>query len=245
MNFKKTIFIFLSIISATISQAQTEFSICLYDSARQRPIHVTVYQPYKVNSHTKVIIFNHGYDGNKNPVSNQTYAYLTRFLSKKGYYIISIQHELPNDPLLAMEGAFMRTRMPNWERGVENIRFTIHEFKKLKAELNWKELTIIGHSNGGDMTMLFATEYPELLSKAISMDHRRMIMPRVSQPQIYTLRGCDYEADPYVIPTNDEQQKYHITVIKLDGITHSDMGQRGTDEQHQRITKYIWKFLKQ
>lgn len=67
---------------------------------------------------------------------------------------------MADDPLLAMEGNFMETRMPNWERGVANILFTIQEFKKLKPQLNWNDFILIGHSNGGDMTMLFATRYP-------------------------------------------------------------------------------------
>lgn len=92
-----------------------------FDTSRNRVIPLAVYQPHKVNLKTKVIIFSHGYDGNKNNKSNQTYAYLTRFLSQKGFYVISIQHELVDDPLLAMEGNFMETRMPNWERGVANI----------------------------------------------------------------------------------------------------------------------------
>ena len=91
---------------------------------------------------------------------------------------------MADDPLLAMEGNFMETRMPNWERGVANILFTIQEFKKLKPQLNWNDFILIGHSNGGDMTMLFATRYPQLINKAISMDHRRMIMPRTRNPRL-------------------------------------------------------------
>lgn len=198
----------LFILFTTCNFAQSEFTTCLFDSARNRPIPVAIYQPEKMNAHTQVIIFNHGYDGNKNSRSNKTYTYLTRFLSEKGYYVISIQHELPNDPLLAMEGNFMGIRMPNWKQGIDNILFTINEFKKLKPELNWKNATMIGHSNGGDMTMLFATECPELITRAISLDHRRMIMPRTNAPRIYTLRGCDYEPDSDVIPSEDEQKNY-------------------------------------
>ena len=69
-------------------------------------------------------------------------------------------------------------------------------------------------------------------------------MPRTSNPRIYTLRGCDYEADPNVIPSKDEQEKLHITVIKLDSITHTNMGHQGSDEQHNLINHYIYKFLK-
>lgn len=242
MNRLITILVFL--VSVTEGFSQAVFTTCLFDASRNRIIPVAVYQPQKQNPKTKVIIFNHGYDGNQNRKSNESYSYLTRSFSQRGYYVISIQHELPGDSLLAMSGEFMQTRMPNWERGVENMLFVIQEFKKLKPDLNWKELSVIGHSNGGDMTMLFATRYPELLKKAISLDHRRMVMPRCSNPRIYTLRGCDYGADEQVIPTEEEQQKLHITVVKLQGIGHGDMDDKGSAKQHDEILHYIMGFLK-
>ena len=55
--------------------------------------------------------------------------------------MISIQHELSDDPLLAMEGDFMQTRMPNWERGTDHILLTIQEIKNKKPQLNWREIT--------------------------------------------------------------------------------------------------------
>lgn len=45
--------------------SQTEFNACLFDASRNRVIPITVNQPQKVNSKTKVIVFSHGYDGNK------------------------------------------------------------------------------------------------------------------------------------------------------------------------------------
>lgn len=235
--------IFSAFAVTTAAISQTVFTTCLYDSGRNRPIPIAIYQPEHLAEHSRVIIFNHGYDGNKNIHSNQTYSSLIQPLSAKGYYVICIQHELPNDPLLAMEGDFMTTRMPNWQRGVENILFTLCEFKKLKPELDWNDLVMMGHSNGGDMTMLFATQYPNMLAKAISMDHRRMIMPRTNHPLIYTLRGSDYDADKGVIPTAEEQEKYHITVVQLNGINHSDMGNKGKAEQHKVMLDYIYDFL--
>lgn len=241
---KKLTIIFVLLLSTFSCFSQTEFTTCLFDASRNRVIPIAVYQPHNANSKTKVIVFNHGYDGNKNSKSNQAYVYLTRFLSQKGFYVISIQHELADDPLLAMEGDFMRTRMPNWERGVANIFFTISEFKKMKPQLDWNSLMLIGHSNGGDMTMLFATKYPQLVCKAISMDHRRMMMPRTQKPRLYTLRGCDYEADAGVLPTEQEQKQFRVKVVKLDGVTHSNMGENGTEEQHNLINQYLYEFVK-
>ncbi len=223
--------------------AQTEFTVSLYDSQRERIVPIAVYEPKHINKKTSVVIFNHGYGQNVTD-SYLTYSCLTKPLAEKGYYVISIQHELPDDAPLAMTGEFMKTRLSNWERGVENIVFTVELFKRLKPELNWNNLSVIGHSNGGDMAMLLATKHPQIARKVITLDHRRMIMPRCDTPQIYTLRGSDYDADKDVIPTIEEQQKHCITVIKLDGIKHSDMDDKGTREQHNTILYYLYKFLK-
>lgn len=122
--------------------------------------------------------------------------------------------------------------------------FTIGEFKKIRPDLDWKSLALIGHSNGGDMVMLFATEYPGLIWKAISLDHRRMTMPKTDKPQICTLRGCDYDADKNVIPTPEEQLRYHIPVIRLEEIRHGDMDNKGSKEQHNIILSHLYRFLK-
>jgi predicted esterase len=43
-------------------------------------------------------------------------------------------------------------RKPTWERGVQNILFTIAELKKNKPNLNLEKVILIGHSNGGDIS---------------------------------------------------------------------------------------------
>ena len=244
---KKTYFILLlTFVFSLNASAQTEYSLSLYDSVRERVIPVTVYSPKKVNHHTAVVVFSHGYDKNKDPQSNQRYAYLNRYLAEKGYYVISIQHEHPDDPPMPLTGGnFAVTRRSNWIRGKANIMFTIDSFKALKPSLNWKKLILIGHSNGGDMSMLCIDEQPQLFYKGITLDSRRMRMPRTDSPRLYTLRGCDYEADEGVLPTEEEQKQYHMTVVKLDGIKHRDMGRRGTDDQHDIIKRKVYEFVKE
>lgn len=226
--------------------AQTEYSLSLYDSSRERVIPVTVYSPKKVNRHTGVVVFSHGYDKNKDPQSNQRYAYLNRYLAENGYYVVSIQHEHPDDPQMPLTGGnFAVTRRSNWERGKENVMFTINAFKALKPDLDWKKLILIGHSNGGDISMLCIDENPQLFYKGITLDSRRMRMPRTYSPRLYTLRGCDYEADEGVLPTEEEQKQYRMTVVKLDGINHRDFGRRGTHEQHDIIKQRVYEFVKE
>lgn len=218
-------------------------SIEIFDKSRNRKIPVALYCPKtdkKINNQ-QVVIFSHGYGENKGG-DNKIYSYLTENLASKGYFVISIQHELPTDDLLAMEGDFKVTRKPNWERGTENILYVINEFKKSNPELDFKHLTLIGHSNGGDMTALFATKYPKLVYKAITMDNRRMPLPRVSEPKIYTLRSSNYLADEGVLPTEQEQKKYGIKV-QLTPVTHSDMDNDATIEQRKLLNTYIEEYI--
>lgn len=217
----------------------------LYDTSRNRSIPVALYFPHsnEQSASKKVIIFSHGYGGNKGG-DNLAYTYLTAYLAEKGYYVVSIQHELPNDDLLSMTGNLRETRAPNWERGTQNILFVINALKKTKSDLDFGHLTLIGHSNGGDMTVLFAHKYPELVKKVISLDNRRMPLPLTGKPRILTLRSSDQPADEEVLPSSADKIKYGIQVINLLHTKHNDMDESGSQHQHAEINRSIIRFLK-
>lgn len=219
-----------------------EYNIDIYDTSRQRLIPLAIYSPLQNFKPKGVVLMNHGYGRNVGG-SYQTYSAITRKLASEGYFVISIQHELPDDDLLAMDGNLYETRMPNWQRGVENILFTINEIKKIRPDLDWKNLNLLGHSNGGDMVMLFATQYPEYAKRVISLDHRRMPMPLSASPKLYSLRGCDFEADKGVLPSVSDQRKYSIKIVQFDDIKHGDMDDKGSAYQLDKINNYILEFL--
>lgn len=50
------------------------------------------------------------------------------------------------------------------------------------------------------MVMFFAARHPRLVDKAMSLDHRRMKMPRIRKLRLYTLRGRDDEAEGECCP---------------------------------------------
>lgn len=231
-------------ISNTVYPVQMD-SLELFDPSRNRKIPVAVYhqKTEKKIINQRVVIFSHGYGENKGG-DNKIYSYLTENLASKGYFVISIQHELPTDDLLSMEGDLKITRKPNWERGTENILFVLNEFKKTKPDLDFRHLALIGHSNGGDMTALFATKHPELVYKIITMDNRRMPLPRVHSPKVYTLRSKNYEADKGVLPTEQEQKKYGMTVQST-AVNHSDMDNDATIEERKTLNSYIENYLSQ
>lgn len=219
-------------------------TLVLYDESRNREIPVAIYQPQtdKAIPAQQVVIFSHGYYANK-AGGYTACSYLTSHLASMGYFVISIQHELPTDSLIPSAGIPQVVRRPFWERGVKNIQFVLNHFKQNNPELDYKHLTLIGHSNGGDMSMLFGQLHPNQVGKIISLDNRRVAFPRTTQPRIYSLRSSDQPADDGVIPTTTEQEKYQIKVIKLANIRHSDMDNSGSDEQKREIIQQVIKCL--
>ncbi|NAW51200.1 alpha/beta hydrolase [Elizabethkingia argentiflava] len=219
-----------------------EYDVPLFDDSRTRSVPITIYDNNRSDQGKKIVIFNHGYGFNKGG-DYKVYSKLCKFLAKSNYFVISIQHELPNDDLLSMEGDLYKTRMPNWQKGESNINFVINECRKKYPYLNWKDITLVGHSNGGDMAMLFAKNHRDLIKNVVSLDHRRFPIPRVAKPRILSLRGCDYPADSGVIPTPEEYTIYGIKIVYLKYMRHTDMDDKGTQEQSDEINKQIINFL--
>lgn len=218
-------------------------TLTLNDQSRNRKVPIAIYQSKNENHLNKIpIIFSHGYGENKGDDYLVAYTYLTDFLASKGYFVVSIQHELPTDELLAMTGNLQETRRPNWERGTQNILFVLKEIKRQYPQLNYNELALIGHSNGGDMSALFVHKYPELINKLITMDNRRMELPRTKKPKIFTLRSNDYPADENVLPTEKEAKGYNI-VIQPTNINHSSMDNDANEKEREFMTDKILEYL--
>ncbi|CAA7196343.1 alpha/beta hydrolase [Chryseobacterium potabilaquae] len=219
-----------------------EYDVALFDNSRNRSVPITIYDNNHSNQGKKIVIFNHGYGFNKGG-DYKIYSKLCKFLAENEYFVISIQHELATDDLLSMKGDLYKTRMPNWEKGELNISFVIDESRKKYPDLDWKNITLVGHSNGGDMVMLFVKDHSDLINNVVSLDHRRFPIPRTAKPRILSLRGSDYPADPGVVPTPEEQTKYGIKIIYLKDIRHTDMDDKGTKEQSDEINNQIINFL--
>ena len=217
----------------------------LFDYSRNRSIPVALYYPDSLTIKQPMVVFNHAYNENQgSPYLN--YAYLNTFLAQHGYFVVSIQHELPSDEPLAMTGNLHEKRMPNWENGVQNILFVVPELKTRLPNLDDKRVNVIGHSNGGDISMLFATEYPRKTRKAISLDNRRMPIPAIDTLKIYSLRANDLPADEGVIPTVQQQVRHGMSIITLPNTKHLEMSDdTATEEQKKEIQAYVLKFLEE
>ncbi|GAB3942185.1 alpha/beta fold hydrolase [Spirosoma harenae] len=209
------------------------------DKVRNRLIPVALYMPQSSTDPLKLAVLSHGYGG-----SNKAYSFIAQNLVIHGYLVASIQHELPTDEPLPMSGNPYEVRMPNWQRGSDNILFVIKVLQKLKPNLDADHVLLIGHSNGGDMTMLFAQQYPSLVNQVISLDNRRMPPPRVRRPRILSIRSSDQVADKGVLSTPEEQQQFGIRIVQLPATIHNDMWDGATLSQKQEINKAISDFIK-
>ncbi len=205
------------------------------DTARARYIAVAIYQGgHAPDEHQQPVLISHGYNENL-PGTYLHYSFLAEMLAAEGYFVVSIQHELPADEPLAMKGELRVLRMPNWERGAENILFVLNELKRTHPELDLGHTTLVGHSNGGDMSVLFATRYPDRVENLITLDNRRMPLPRTAKPHVLSLRSSDAPADDGVLPTAEEQAAYGIRIVPMPGIKHNEMSDRANTAQRAAI----------
>ena len=218
-------------------------TLTLFDENRQRAIPIAIYKPNpKTTAKQKVVLMSHGYGQNKGG-DYLAYSYLTEFLASKGFFVVSIQHELATDDLLPLTGNPQIVRRPFWERGAENILFVINELKRTNPNLDFKHITLVGHSNGGDMTALFPQKYLNIVDKIVTLDNRRMKLPRTKKVKVYSLRSSDQPADKGVLPTANEIKKYKIKIVNLLHTTHNEMDDHANHEQRKEIQKYILSFI--
>ncbi|MDP9078217.1 MAG: hypothetical protein M3O71_12370 [Bacteroidota bacterium] len=92
------------------------------------------------------------------------------------------------------------------------------------------------------MAMLIANEYPDFAKTVITLDNRRVSIPRANHPKIFSIRSSDQPADPGVLPSVEEQKRYNIKIVRVNTI-HNDMGGMGNDAQKKEINDYIISFL--
>lgn len=213
----------------------------LVDAARNRPIDVAVYVPTGKGGKNKVTVINPGYEPGGEG-THRGYAYIANMLATNGYLVMVIRNDLPSDPPIPREGNLQVLRRPFWETGVKNMQYVLREMEGNYKQYDFRRMTVIGHSNGGDIGAMYATEYAAKVSHLVTLDNRRYALPRTKNPKVLSLRSSDQPADVGVVPTKEEQKKYDMEIVQLNTI-HNEMGDSGTEEQQTEINGYIKKFL--
>lgn len=229
----------LFVLPFVLLMGQTR-EIVLVDPVRQRSIPVVMDEPSKPLKHPfRLAILNPGYGE-----AHTAYSFLARHLAGRGFLVASIQHELPGDPPLPLSGPPAVVRKPAWERGVATMLFVIHALRTAHPDLDPRPPVLLGHSHGGDTAVLFAHLHPAAASAVITLDHRRMPLPRASHPPVLSLRSSDQQPDPGVLPSPAELAGLPITVIHLPATPHNDMTGAATPQQKAEILRHIDAFLR-
>ena len=187
-----------------------------------------------------VAILNHG-----NSVKFSEYSFLANVFAARGYIAISIQHDLPTDaPMVMKVGELYVGRLPQYQRGIANIRFAVDEMKKIEPNGDYDRLTIVGHSMGGDISMYFAKMYPDQIKKVVTLDNLRVPFMTEGKFKILSFRSKDpvFKADPGVVPNEEVCEKSGITVVQT-GYQHTDMSDRGPGDVKSTIRGLLDKFL--
>jgi hypothetical protein len=218
------------------------------DARRNRPVTVdlAVRRDYEMQADAgfwklPVAIISHG-----NTVKNTEYSFLANVFAARGYLVASVQHDLPTDaPLTTMEGSLYVGRLKVYERGEANILFAIEELRKIQPNADYDHLTLVGHSNGGDISMFFAQQHPELVRRVVTLDNLRV--PFVTDDKslkILSFRSHDehFKADPGVLPSDKRARESGIDIVRTEA-QHTDMSDRGPDSVKESIQSSLDKFL--
>ena len=179
-----------------------------------------------------VAILSHG-----NTVKNTEYSFLTNVFASRGYLVVSIQHDLDSDaPMVTKVGEEYVGRRMQYNRGVFNIMYAIDELKKLYPNANYRALTLIGHSNGGDISMFFAKQHPDLVKKVVTLDNLRVPFITDSKIKILSFRSRDpvFKADPGVVPDDETCARLGIKVVRTQ-FHHNDLSEIGRASCRERV----------
>lgn len=178
-----------------------------------------------------------------NTVKNTEYSFLADVLAARGYLVVSIQHDLPTDtPLVTAPGKLYEGRLPEYQRAEKTIFYVIGELKKIQPNADYGRLTMVGHSNGGDISMFFAQQNPDLVKMVVTLDNLRFPYLTSGTAKILSFRSMDWKPDRGVVPSEAQSVKSGIEIVQTDA-RHVDMSDRGPDRVKEKIAGTLDQFL--
>ena len=217
----------------------------LFDMARNRSVPVDLYvrrdKEMKAEAGMEVLpvaIISHG-----NTVASREYSFLANVLAARGYLVASVQHDLPTDPPLSMSGYPYVGRLAAYERGQANIDFVIAQLRESEPIADYDHLTMVGHSQGGDISVFYTANHPNTVVKLVTLDNLRVPLEFVRAKTIsFRSLGGAFKPDAGVVPTEADREKEGIKVV-MTGAPHTDLSDRGPSELKDRIATTLSAFL--
>jgi hypothetical protein len=218
-----------------------------FDATRQRPVSVdlAVRRDYEMKANNGLWKLPIAIISNGNTVKNTEYSFLANVLAARGYLVASIQQDLPSDPpLMTKVGMPYVGRRPVYLRCEANILFVLGRLQKVQPHASYDHITLVGHSNGGDVSMYVAKQHPELVSKVITLDNLRVPFVLSHKLKILSFRSKDpnFKTDPGVLPTPAQAKSDDIDIVNT-GALHTDLSDRGPASLKEKIQATLDRFL--
>jgi predicted esterase len=163
-------------------------------------------------------------------------------LALKKYYVIVLQtmndHKIDSNQkgstalhqaLITDSSDFdqdLETRSKEILRDLERL---VNTEKQKNVNLDINHLILIGRGHGGDIMMKFASLYPKMVSKAMSLDSKKYPFPRNPTLEILRFGAIDDEPDEGVVPESG------VEVLDVKGARHIDLCDRGSQKIKDEI----------
>ena len=203
---------------------------------------VNIHVPPNVQACTRaqpcpVAILSPGYG-----LSGSDYSFVTQHLNRMGYLVVALQDssggiKLDRDaPITKQLQAMARVASRSISTVIDGTTVRYPQF-------DWRHLLLVGHSLGGDSSAQFAADSPSRVSSFISLDSRRVALPRSTGIHVLTIRASDTTADRGVLPNEEERGHYGTCVVHIKGSRHRDMQDAGSEQLKAKIVSAIDTFL--
>ena len=218
-------------------------TLALHDASRNRDVPVELAMSRRAELKAmfgfkpRVAIVSHA-----NTVRHDEYAFVGDVLATQGYLVAAIQHDLPGDPPLSMQGFPYVGRLPSYQRAEKNILFAIEEIKKVYPDPDFQTVTLFGHSQGGDIAMYFAGHHPDLVTKVVTLDNIRVPLLMSGKARVLSFRSNNFKADPGVVPSDEACEDAGIEVVKTE-FQHDHFSDRGPDTVKDKVRDVLARFL--
>jgi pimeloyl-ACP methyl ester carboxylesterase len=224
-------------VGTITAQAASPERLRLHDTPRDRDVPVVIYRPAPgscAQPPCSVALLSPG-----SGLGPEAYSFVAERLNARGLLVVAVQHELPGDAPVPSQGNLWTVRSPFWARGVANLRFVAATLAAREPAFDWHRPVLVGHSMGGDISAWWLRAEPTAARSLITLDHRRVPLPRDTGVAVLSLRSSDQPADPGVLPPPGGP----ACVIPLREARHNDMHDGGPAELRGRIGAAIDAFL--
>ncbi|MCA1858362.1 alpha/beta hydrolase [Massilia oculi] len=170
------------------------------------------------------------------------YGFLTRQLNGMGYLVLALRDSAGGATI--DRGAPITPQVQAIARATaRGIAALLDEGAARDRRFDWRRVLLVGHSLGGDSSAQFAADHPQRVSALVSLDSRRVALPRTDGIRVLSIRASDTAADPGVLPDEGEQRRHGSCIVRIEGARHNDMQDEGSARLKEAILAILETFL--